>query len=215
MTAEEIMRPNIPFGTLEQHADEVVSDTLWKAKAEFFLDMDGVLVNLEKGVAGLLGISSEKLKSLRKPGVWEIAPDLGFTPESMWGEHGLICNTSAKFYADLEPYPWASTLYEVCSRMGETRFLTTPTKSGACLDGKWQWIRKFAGDKAVNKLDLTSAKWRLAQPNRVLIDDKPKNIEEFEKAKGIGILFPSIGNELHAMADDPLRYVFDQIHRRL
>jgi hypothetical protein len=114
----------------------------------------------------------------------------------------------------MEPYPWARELHDRCKALGEVNFLTTPIKSDGCVAGKWLWIFDFAGLDGVNRLWLAKDKFKMAAPNRILIDDKPKNVDAFNEHGGVGILFPTRGNSLHQLEKRPLDYVFAELERR-
>lgn len=183
---------------------------------EFYLDLDGVLVNLEKAVIGLLKMDYDEYVKAKKPGVWEMADSIGMDEAGLWDmERGIVCKQPAEFYRTMEPYSWSRELYDRCQAMGEVNFLTTPIKSAGCMAGKWGWILDFAGVDGVNKLWTGKDKEKMAAPNRILVDDKPKNVDKFNAAGGIGILFPCRGNRLHTMEDRPLEYVFSELEGRI
>lgn len=184
-------------------------------KLEFYLDMDSVLVNLEKSVVKLLELDYDEFMKARKPNSWEMADSLGIDEAELWDkDKGIVCKQPASFYREMEAYPWSRELYDRCKELGEVNFLTTPIKSANCAAGKWLWILDFAGIDGVNKLWLGKDKFKMAAPHRILIDDKPKNVDQFNEHGGIGILFPCRGNSLYAFEDRPLEYVFGEIKRR-
>jgi hypothetical protein len=51
---------------------------------EFYLDMDGVLVDLEKSVIGLLKLDYDEYVRAKRPGAWEMADSLGIDETELW-----------------------------------------------------------------------------------------------------------------------------------
>lgn len=88
----------------------------------------------------------------------------------------------------------AADFFTMVAQQADTRFLTAPSLSADCYQGKAQWVQTFLpqeGKYALKRLVIAhaSAKQFLAGPNRILIDDRQKNIDEWVAAGGTGILF--------------------------
>jgi hypothetical protein len=64
----------------------------------------------------------------------------------------------------------------------------------SCVSGKWAWVRRHYPQFS-NQMLFGSAKWFLAGPGRVLIDDWEENVAQFNKHGGEGILVPRLWNE--------------------
>jgi hypothetical protein len=63
--------------------------------------------------------------------------------------------------------------------------LSSPGRFRHAIEGKKQWIKKnVPGTTAF----FSEEKWEYAQPNSILIDDKPENVGAWESKRGIGIL---------------------------
>lgn len=92
------------------------------------------------------------------------------------------------------------------------RFLTAPTLSADCFAGKAEWVQKFLpheGKGALKRLIIAPStdKAYLAARTRILIDDRQKNIDEWEKAGGVGIHFAGNWDEVEAKLLKALRGV--------
>ena len=172
------------------------------AMITIFLDMDGLLVDIVSAVAGLYGMTAEKVYLRWEPGFYEIAEGVShfnIPKEEIWPK---VAAQPAEFWGDMKPYPWAKELYEECQKIAPTYFLTAPIRCPACLAGKLQWIYRFAGEGSTNYI-MTKHKHFCAAPGRVLVDDSEKNCFAFDQAGGHSILFPARWNRLHPIANDP------------
>lgn len=169
-----------------------------------FLDLDGVLVNLDAAVIKLFNLNEKEVMANWQAGVWEISTGLGMESEDMWS---LIAKQPPSFWADAPAYPWAEELYHTCREFGDTFFLTAPISAPDCASGKMAWMSKFTGDSKFRRFIIGKEKWLCAGSDRVLIDDKKSNVESFSKFGGHGVLFPRWQNELHQHSKDPVAYV--------
>jgi 5'(3')-deoxyribonucleotidase len=151
-----------------------------------FLDMDGVLVNFTGRVAEEFGVDEESLNC------WGIWGPLGISEQEFWD---WLNSRPSKWWANLCPYPWAVELYEHCKGLAPVTFATSPSRSGACLSGKQEWLQKMFGKNIWNNFQMGVQKELLAQPGRILIDDADKNIARFQGRMGTGITFPRKWNE--------------------
>jgi 5'(3')-deoxyribonucleotidase len=99
------------------------------------------------------------------------------------------------YWDDLVPYPWAAELVSMCEAVAPVFFCTDPCGYKGAADAKIEWLIRhgFMGKYDRNYI-LTPHKWMQAAPNRILIDDSPRNITDFVKHKGIGVLFPQPWN---------------------
>lgn len=97
------------------------------------------------------------------------------------------------WWASMPACVGAKDFFTKVSARAQTRFLTAPTKSVDCFAGKAQWVTTFLpemGPMALMRLIIAPSfdKAFIAGPNRILIDDRQKNIDEWVAAGGIGIL---------------------------
>ena len=86
----------------------------------------------------------------------------------------------------------AKDFYDAVRKMSIVKFLTAPSLDVDSFSGKAGWIQKFLPERgkfALKDLILCSAgdKHCFAKPHHILIDDRIKNIEEWNAAGGIGI----------------------------
>ena len=127
------------------------------------------------------------------PRPWDVCEVIPHTREQLWA---AIHARGPFFWEELELFPWAMKLYQRCSAVAPVVLLTSPSRDPSSFSGKSAWIRyHFPGCDFL----IGSCKHRVAHPGAVLIDDSPKNCKAFRKAGGRAIVFPSVGNELHAM----------------
>ena len=152
-----------------------------------YLDLDGPMVNWTKGV---FDIYKEYPKL--KPGQ-SAADALEITRTEMWSQ---IMKRGTKWWAELEPQPWAKDFFEELSKIDEVVILTSPSHIAAAHTGKAQWMKKFFGG-GFRQYIMTKRKDLLARPGDILIDDMDKNIEAFTQAGGIGVIFPFPWNHAH------------------
>jgi 5'(3')-deoxyribonucleotidase len=159
------------------------------------------MVNWTKGVFKTFGDSPE-LKTGQNA-----ADALGISRSEMWS---AIAKRGAKWWADLEPHPWAKDFYEELCRIDEVVILTSPSHIASAHAGKAQWIKKFFGGNFRNYI-LTKRKDLLAKPGDILIDDHDNNCEAFTQAGGIGIIFPAPWNKAHEDSHRAMDKVLENI----
>lgn len=135
-----------------------------KAAFEVFLDMDGVLSDFDSHAR-----DQGKYDTAGKP-KWEEL-------DSTW-------------WATMPAYDGMKAFYNDMKKIGNVRMLTAPTLSSGCYRGKAEWVEKQFGRWGLNDLIICRAldKHLLARPNHILIDDRQKNVDEWNAAGGIGIL---------------------------
>lgn len=95
-----------------------------------------------------------------------------------------------KWWSTMPVCPGAKDFYETARTLGIVKFLTAPVLTPDCFAGKATWVQKFSskGKFALKDLMIATDKQYIAKPNHILIDDRIKNIQEWEAAGGIGIL---------------------------
>lgn len=140
------------------------------------------------------------------PRTWDVFSVLPISEADSWAR---IHAEGPAFWAEIEPYPWAVDLVSLCQALAATTLLTSASEHPSSYAGKAQWIdAHFPGvDHWVGR----GCKGRHGRPGALLIDDSPKNCETFRERGGKAILFPGLGNELHALANDPMPYVREQL----
>jgi hypothetical protein len=146
---------------------------------KIFCDMDGVLVNFEKGLESITGYSSydKAAKEIGTDAIWAAAKAAG----SEWWEN-------------LEWLEGGQDLWNYLqNNFKYIQILTAAAKPklgdvGAI--GKEHWCQKHLGIEAKDVItcNLSQDKKHYAEADAILIDDMPENIAAWRKAGGIGIL---------------------------
>lgn len=168
-----------------------------------FLDMDGVLADFLGSVARLHGrqLPYDRPESR---GVWNTEKLWGITAEEFWAP----CD-GPTFWDDLEKTEEADKLVSaVCQQFGEDNvaFLTAPSQSPHCVPGKRRWIERYY-PRLKKNIIYGSAKKFLAAPNRLLIDDRDENVDNYISAGGPAILMPRMWNRRWERAHESLDVV--------
>jgi len=153
-----------------------------------FIDMDGVLSNwLDAACEALnLDVKNKEIRQKTKDGIW--LDEMGFfTEEEMWD---VIKPKGTDWWANLSIYPWATHLINEMKEFGEIHFLTSPGLCEMAPTGKMQWIMKYFGKAYLKQLIIAKHKYLLAGPDRILIDDSDRRLQEFIDEGGYGFLWP-------------------------
>jgi 5'(3')-deoxyribonucleotidase len=177
-----------------------------------YVDVDEVLADWLGALlycVALPGWTRERLAAAwaeQDPRTWDVFSVLPITEAEGWA---LVHAEGPAFWAWIEPYPWARELVSLCESLAPTTLLTSASKHWSSYAGKAQWIAEhFPG---VDHWIGRGCKGRHGRPGALLIDDSPKNCAAFRERGGEAILFPGLGNELHALANDPMPHVREQL----
>jgi 5'(3')-deoxyribonucleotidase len=148
-----------------------------KRMKKIYVDMDGVLANFEKKWVELHGFDPEmthKHKKERKEQFKQFVKNHEF--------------------AVLEPMPDMETLVNYLNdKLGNIpkEILSSTAHEDTyepISQQKKVWLRKYKIDWKDNYVPGKKHKYKFAEPGYVLIDDDKQNIEDWNKAGGIGIL---------------------------
>lgn len=146
-------------------------------KYKIYCDMDGVLVNFNKGYFELTGVDLEG-KFYNDTNFWDPINKAGY-----------------KFWVNLEWKPDGKRLWNYIEKY-EPEILSAPSRENDSRVGKHDWIqRELPGVHLI--LRTAKNKKEFATPESILIDDHEINIEQWKEAGGIGIL--------HKSADDTIK----------
>lgn len=142
-----------------------------------YCDMDGVLVDFEKGYRELTGTYSKN------------HPD----NKSFWQP---ISDAGASFWANLDWMPDGEELWRYIKKY-KPNILSAPSQDPSSRVGKEAWVKMNLKNN-YNKLYLYSRanKKLFAGENRILIDDMQQTIDEWNAAGGIGIHHTSAANTI-------------------
>ena len=177
-----------------------------------FLDMDEVLTDFVGGACVAHYTTVAELDFVRKPGIWSIVEPLGtirkipgFTNDDFWEQ--IHCYGEI-FWLRLAALPWARELTGLLDDLYPQRWyiVSAPSRCPTSYSGKVKWLKRFFRQD-FDRFLLTPHKHLFAKPGTLLIDDRELNLLKFEEAGGKGLLFPNMGNNLHAQRHNPLEYV--------
>lgn len=178
---------------------------------EVLLDMDGVLVDFIGGAGRMHGIS-DLYADRANYGKWNCNEFLGLTyPE-------FIAPMRTDFWANLDWMPDGRTILNILEdRFGEENIclLSDPSNCGMAMEGKMLWIKKHM-PKYLKRYLMGPAKFFAGSHNRMLVDDRDLNIDEFQKRKLPTLQVPRRWNRLHFY--EPVEYVsefLDDMQKRL
>jgi len=149
-----------------------------KSKYKIFCDMDGVLVDFDKGFMTLSkGIKPD---SLPKPRFWAMF-------------YGLTKGKEREYWAGL---PWMPDGQELWSYIKgyKPEILTAPPSEKA-EEGKKDWCKDKLGSVKVN-FKQARDKHHFVAPDAILIDDKETTIDKWNAEGGIGIYHSSASNTI-------------------
>jgi predicted kinase len=134
-----------------------------------YCDMDGVLVDFERGYNDLTGKQT--------PGV-----DSTYNKDDFWS---AITKAGAKFWANLN---WMSDGQQLWGYIKQynPELLTAPSREESSRIGKLAWVDKNLPNTPIIFKQAKDKK-DLAEPNAILIDDRKDNIQQWIDAGGIGI----------------------------
>jgi len=173
-------------------------------KRTVFLDLDGVIINWIGGAIDWFGLNKEH---------WEmdvynkIITETGLSINEFWKE----LNTP-DFWEELQMYRGAWDILNMLSRLPvDVCLLTAPVWHAA--GWRQNWIQENLPWYFYNRRYLIGpAKEFCAQPFAYLIDDADKNVEEFNEAGGMGILYPQPWNKNRDIkVNDRLDYITKQL----
>ena len=143
-----------------------------------YCDMDGVLVDFEKGYYDLTGTSTKQFPK---------------GDNSFWQP---ISDAGAEFWATLPWMPDGKELWNYIKKY-KPNILSSPSQDPSSKVGKEAWVKMHLKSD-YNKLYLYSRanKQLFSEPNRILIDDMKQTIDEWNAKGGIGIFHTSAANTI-------------------
>ena len=155
-------------------------DVKEKADYKIYCDMDGVLVDFDKGYKELTGREA----SFDTP------------KEEFWAP---IQKAGAAFWIKLQWMPDGKQLWEFIKPYNP-QLLSAPSKDESSKIGKFVWVkRNVPGTKLI--LRSAERKQEFATPNSILIDDRADNIQRWKDAGGVGIHHTSAADTIQQLKD--------------
>lgn len=173
-----------------------------------FLDLDGVLVNFRKGIHDAFNVPYDYSTLSPKWYFWEDWPGIAFN------DVNRTCTEA--FWQNLEWTHDGERIFKYLEERIDPKnifLLTTPMPNVGSWTGKMLWIRKHLPAYEKRLIITTAPKHILARPNRLLIDDKDENINEFRQAGGRTIIIARSWNQAREHAQKTfhkLRYDWGQ-----
>lgn len=169
-------------------------------KWKLFLDLDGVVVNLQLPLMELWGAKIDSEDEYPAGFHWDIQGAINFVRQCRGLD--VLPHTAAQFWntmsrewwSRLLPYPEAidfvrwleSGPFDIC--------LATATVNSESAAAKVDWIHQWLPEYD-QKSFIGYPKHLLAGPDSILIDDRDKNCDEFIRAGGRAILVPRAWNK--------------------
>jgi hypothetical protein len=167
--------------------NKVMNEKKEKSKYLIFCDMDGVLVDFDKGYEELTGLSTKHVDVQDSNDFWNKFKS-SLTEKNM---------EEYDYWANLKWMPDGKQLWNYIKSYNPY-ILTAPSRDPGSKLGKKEWVERLDNMKniyfraAQNKPDFSGK-------NRILIDDRADTIEKWNKAGGIGILHTSTENTIEQL----------------
>ena len=136
-------------------------------------------------------------------GEYDMAKILGMSTHEFWRP---INDKGEAFWAEMKSTAYSHELLMLTQGRGGFRVAASPSEDPASLSGKLKWLDRHFGPPCRYYV-ITPDKHLLAGPDRILIDDSDKQIDTWQRAGGIGILFPAKWNAMHLFHADPMEFV--------
>jgi len=168
-----------PFG-LNAYAMELGRLREEETNYTIYCDLDGVLVDFDRGYQELTGITTQQANT---NGI-----------EAFWAP---LSKAGAKFWITLKWMSDGKQLWDYIKKYNPI-LLSAPSREESSKLGKRIWAkRELPGIKLI--LRSADRKQEFANPTSILIDDREKNIEQWKAADGIGILHTSTANTIEQL----------------
>jgi hypothetical protein len=165
-----------PFG-LNAYAMELARLREKETEYTIYCDMDSVLVDFDLGYQELTGMTTQQADANGVEAFWE-----------------PLTKAGAKFWITLQWMPDGKQLWDYIKKYNPI-LLSAPSREESSKLGKRVWVkRELPGVKLI--LKYASQKQEYASSTSILIDDRQKNIDQWEAAGGIGILHTSTPNTI-------------------
>lgn len=150
-----------------------------KEKYKFYCDMDGVLVNFNKGYLDLTGIDiTGNHRSDSK--FWQPLDAAG-----------------VEYWENLEWMPDGRALWDYIKKYSPD-LLSSPSRENSSRVGKNKWVqRELPGVHLI--LRSSDKKQEFATPESILIDDREQNIQQWRQAGGIAIHHTSANDTIEQL----------------
>jgi hypothetical protein len=181
---------------------EKMDKEMGEKKYVIFCDMDGVLVDFDKGYKDLTGLSTKQADAQGKNEFWKLFRDSLIEKDI----------PERSYWANLDWMPDGKQLWDYIKGYNPY-VLTAPSvnfdipfeeryklKNNESMQGKTEWVQRLPN---MRKLYFRSAgrKADFSGPNKILIDDRKDTIDAWNANGGIGILHTSTANTIKQLQD--------------
>ena len=142
-----------------------------KPPYKIYCDMDGVLTNFESRFEHFTGKSPKQYEK-------------EFGLEQFW--HLIDSKIGVRFWVGMDWMPQGKKLWDFIKPY-QPDLLTSPSRDNSSRLGKNLWVKNNLSPKPRTIFAYSADKQRFASENRILIDDKKSNINEWNAQGGIAI----------------------------
>lgn len=156
-----------------------------KPKYTIFCDMDGVLVDFDKGYEELTGLHTKHKDVQDQKDFWELLN------RSLQEQN----KTEYWFWSNLEWMPDGKQLWNYIKPYNPY-ILTAPSRNPESKEGKLKWVQDKIGSVRKVIFSPSYKKKEYAKPSNILIDDRKDNIEGWIENRGVGIYHQSTTSTL-------------------
>jgi len=163
-----------------EYRPEIFEEGIGEEAHKIYCDMDGVLVDFEKGYEELTGRNIKGQHVSGGPDFWD-----------------PITKAGASFWVKLAWMPDGKQLWEYIKPYNPV-LLSAPSREESSKIGKYVWVkREMPGTKLI--LRSAERKQEFATPQSILIDDRKDNIERWKEAGGVGIYHTSAADTIQQL----------------
>ena len=153
-----------------------------------FCDLDGVLVDFDKGYQQLTGKPTHHADVQVKKEFW-----------STFNKSIQSQNTSEfKYWSELEWMSDGQQLWDYIKKSNPF-ILTAPTFNPESKEGKRVWVTKHLDNVRKLYFKSSSTKSEYSRKNRILIDDRAATIDDWRAKGGVGILHTSAADTIQQL----------------
>ena len=159
-----------------------------QSQYKIYCDMDGVLVDFDKGYKELTGKETSHSDVQGTTAFWDTFKQ-GLANKKM---------QEKDYWANLQWMPDGKELWDHIKQYNPT-LLSAPSRDPQSRLGKRIWVKKNIPSTPLI-LAAAEAKKNYARKNAILIDDRVSNINDWNAAGGIGILHTSTATTLDKLS---------------
>jgi hypothetical protein len=153
-----------------------------KTEYTIYCDLDGVLVDFDRGYQELTGITTQQADTKGVEAFWE-----------------PLTKAGATFWITLKWMPDGKQLWNYIKKYNPI-LLSAPSREESSKLGKRVWVkRELPGVKLILKSAVRKQEY--ANSNSILIDDRKKNIDQWVAAGGIGIFHTNLNDTIKQLQE--------------